>query len=68
MEEIKINTPFVRLDALLKLTGAVDTGGQAKVLIQMGKVLLNGQVCTMRGKKLFPGDEITYLERSFRVQ
>ncbi len=68
MEEIKITTSFIRLDAFLKLTGMVDTGGQAKVLIQMGKVSVNGQVCTMRGKKLFSGDEVTYLERSFRVQ
>lgn len=53
---IEIDTPFIRLDALLKFAGAVDTGGQAKVLIQGGKVQVNGMLCTQRGKKLVPGD------------
>lgn len=57
LEKIRIDTEFIRLDALLKLGGAVETGGQAKVLIQAGKVLVNGEVCTMRGKKLRPGDQ-----------
>ena len=55
-ETIKINTSFIRLDALLKFAGAVETGGEAKLLIQDGGVKVNGQVCTMRGKKLRPGD------------
>lgn len=53
---IAIETPFIRLDALLKLAGAVETGGQAKIRIQSGGVLVNGRPCTMRGKKLVPGD------------
>lgn len=53
---IPIDTPFIRLDALLKLAGAVETGGQAKVLIQGGQALVNGETCTMRGKKMRPGD------------
>lgn len=56
IEEIAIDSEFIRLDALLKLGGAVETGGQAKVFIQAGKVLVNGEVCTMRGKKMRPGD------------
>ena len=55
METIAITTEYIRLDACLKLTGLVDTGGQAKVLIQEGRVQVNGEVCTMRGKKLTPG-------------
>ena len=53
---VKIETPFIRLDALLKFAGAVETGGEAKLLIQDGEVKVNGEVCTMRGKKLSPGD------------
>lgn len=55
-EHIKIETPFIRLDALLKFAGAVETGGEAKLLIQEGGVKVNGQSCAMRGKKLYPGD------------
>lgn len=51
MESIEISTEFIRLDALLKLTGLVDTGGQAKFVIQNGEVSVNGETCTMRGKK-----------------
>ena len=53
---ITIDTEFIRLDSLLKLGGAVETGGQAKMLIQGGRVLVNGEVCTMRGKKMRDGD------------
>ena len=55
-EEIQIHTEFIKLQDLLKFAGAVGTGGQAKELIQAGQVLVNGEVCTMRGKKLRPGD------------
>jgi len=55
-EHIKINTEFIRLDALLKFSGAAGTGGEAKILIQDGGVRVNGDVCAMRGKKLRPGD------------
>lgn len=55
-EHIKINTEFIRLDALLKFAGLVETGGEAKLSIQNGEVTVNGEVCTMRGKKLRPGD------------
>ena len=56
MEKIYITTEYIRLDAALKLAGCVETGGQAKVLIQAGLVAVNGETCTMRGKKLRPGD------------
>lgn len=55
-ETIKITTEFIKLDALLKFSGAVMTGGDAKLIIQEGRVSVNGETCTMRGKKLRPGD------------
>lgn len=57
-ESITIHTPFIRLDAFLKLCSAVESGGQAKVLVQGGGVTVNGAVCTQRGKKLVPGDTV----------
>jgi ribosome-associated protein len=59
-EKIMINTEFIRFDSLLKLGGAVETGGQAKFAVQNGEVKVNGEVCTMRGKKLRPGDKAEY--------
>ena len=55
-EKVEISTEFIKLDSFLKFCGAAETGGQAKELVQGGKVLVNGEVCTMRGKKLRPGD------------
>ena len=57
-QKIKITTEFIKLDALLKFAGAVETGGEAKQVIQEGAVKVNGEVCTMRGKKLRPGDTV----------
>ena len=54
--EIKIRTEYIKLQDLLKFAGAVETGGDAKLIIQEGRVTVNGQVCTMRGRKLRPGD------------
>ena len=58
-QEIRIHTDYIRLDALLKLAGMADTGGAAKVLIQAGKVRVNGEICTQRGRKLRPGDRVS---------
>lgn len=58
VREIFITTEFIRLDSALKLADAVQSGGHAKIIIQDGEVKVNGEVCTMRGKKLHPGDEI----------
>ena len=60
IEKITINTPFIRLDSFLKLAGLVSTGGQAKILIGEGEVKVNGEVCLMRGKKLFGGEEVEF--------
>ena len=57
-EHIKINTECIKLDALLKFAGLVETGGEAKLAIQNGEVTVNGEPCAMRGKKLRPGDRV----------
>lgn len=57
--EVKIKTEFIKLQDLLKFAGAVETGGDAKLIIQEGRVTVNGEVCEMRGKKLRPGDIVT---------
>ena len=67
-ETVKIETPFIRLDALLKFAGAVETGGEAKLLIQDGGVKVNGEVCTQRGKKLVPGDRTELDGRIYLVE
>jgi ribosome-associated protein len=58
MQKILIHTDFIKLDALLKFAGLCETGGEAKELVQGGQVKLNGEVCTMRGKKCVPGDVV----------
>ena len=58
--EFTLQAEFIRLDDLLKLNGCVETGGQAKILIQGGGALVDGEVCTMRGKKL-RGGEVVYI-------
>ncbi len=68
VEKIKIETEFIRLDSFLKLSGMVDTGGQAKFLIQGGEVLVNRETCLMRGKKLRPGDTVSYAGKEFQVE
>lgn len=60
VEKIKIDSEFIRLQDLLKLSGAAYTGGMAKIVIQNGEVKVNGETCTMRGKKLRPGDFAEY--------
>lgn len=66
-EEVKLREgeEFIRLDSLLKMGGG--TGGMAKVAIQGGKVKVNGEICTMRGKKMRPGDSAEYLNTIFKV-
>ena len=51
---------YIRLDDLLKNVGVVNTGGHAKIIIQEGEVKVNGEICTMRGKKLRQGDTAEY--------
>ena len=67
-ERVKIETEFIKLQDLLKFAGAVETGGEAKLLIQEGEVRVNGEVCTERGKKLRPGDRAELDGRTFVVE
>ena len=57
-QRVAIATEFIKLDALLKFAGVTETGGEATEAIQAGEVKVNGAVCTMRGKKLRPGDRV----------
>lgn len=67
IQPVPITTEFIRLEALLKLADAVASGGMAKTLIQDGQVTVNGEVCTMRGKKLHPGDVVACLGGQYQV-
>ena len=67
-QTISITTEFIKLESLLKLANLVGSGGEAKVLIQDGQVSVNGQVCTMRGKKLRPGDVVSFAGQELQVQ
>lgn len=58
MTVVTIRTEYIKLDQFLKFTGMAATGGDAKELVATGQILVNGQACTMRGKKLRPGDRV----------
>ena len=60
MEKIKISGDFIKLDSLLKFSGLCETGGHAKMEILEGNVLVNGEVCTQRGRKIHAGDRVTF--------
>ena len=68
MDSILIHTEYIKLEALLKYAGLAETGGESKLLIQDGQVSVNGQVCTMRGKKLRGGDTVTLEGRTVLVR
>ncbi len=59
MTEIKVVPPFIKLEQFLKLADVADTGGMAKLMISDGIVEVNGEVCLMRGKKLYDGDKVS---------
>ena len=65
--EIPITTDFIKLESFLKFAGASETGGEAKNRIQNGEVTVDGQVCSMRGKKLTPGMEVSLDGSIYRV-
>ena len=58
MKTASIHTEFIKLDQLLKFTGICAAGSEAKSLILAGNVKVNGEVCTMRGKKIREGDSV----------
>lgn len=67
-ETVKIDTPFIKLQDLLKLCGLCDTGGMAKIVVQNGEVSVNGEVCTMRGKKLRTGDSVVFENTKITIE
>lgn len=67
MTNIPITTEFIKLQDLLKFANVVSSGGEAKIIIQEGEVLVNGEVCTQRGKKIRPGDTVTLGELTLTV-
>ena len=60
MRKIIIHTEFIKLQDLLKFANLVETGGMAKECVQGGEVAVNGEICTMRGKKIRPGDVVSF--------
>ena len=66
-ESIKIHGEFSRLDSLLKFAALTGTGGESKFVIQEGMVYVNGEICTMRGKKIRPGDQVVFGETELKV-
>ena len=67
-QRVSIRTEFIKLDSLLKYAGLTDTGGFAKELIQGGQVKVNGEICTMRGKKIRSGDVVEAGEDRLTVE
>ena len=63
---VAITTEFIKLEAAMKLANAL-SGGTAKNIIQDGLVLVNGEVCTMRGKKLYPGDRFSFMGSTYEI-
>ena len=66
-ETITIQGDFIKLDALMKFSALAESGGEAKQLIADGLVKVNGEVCLMRGKKLFPGDTVSFDGQTVKV-
>ena len=65
--EIPIHTEYIKLQDFLKYCNAVESGGMAKNFIVNEEVEVNGEICTQRGKKLHPGDVVTFLGNRWRV-
>ena len=67
VEEIPIHTEFIKLQDFMKFANIVESGGMAKNMILAEEVKVNGEVCTMRGKKLRPEDVVTFMGSSWKV-
>lgn len=68
MNTIEITTEYIKLQDLLKIAGLTYTGGEAKVMVQEGLVTVNGEVCTMRGRKIRPGDTVEFEGKTLEVR
>lgn len=67
METIVLRDEFIKLGQALKAGNLVSSGVEAKIVVQNGEVLVNGEICTMRGKKLYDGDQVTFQGNSIRI-
>ena len=67
MEKAEIKTDFIKIDSLLKFAGLTGTGGEAKYVISEGMVKVHGEVCTLRGKKIRPGDRVEFAGTEIEV-
>lgn len=67
-EKLSIKEEFIRLDSAMKLSNMAVTGGHAKIVIQNGEVKVNGEICTMRGKKLRKGDSVEFEENGIVIE
>ena len=67
MRTVTITTEFIKLQDLLKFENLVESGGMAKEIIQNGEVMVNGEICTMRGKKIRPGDDVLFEGEHYTV-
>lgn len=67
MIPVVISTEFIKLEAALKYANALESGGMAKTCIQNGEVAVNGEVCTMRGKKLYAGDTVSFTGNTYVI-
>ena len=66
-KKINITGEFIKLDALLKFSNLVSSGGEAKLAITNGMVFVNGEICLMRGKKIHPGDTVIFQNTTVEV-
>ena len=64
---VAITTEYIKLQDAMKYANIVYSGGEAKTLIQEGQVLVNGEVCTMRGKKLYNGDKFEFMGQTYLI-
>ncbi|MCR4740552.1 MAG: RNA-binding S4 domain-containing protein [Lachnospiraceae bacterium] len=68
METVKIKDEYIKLGQLLKLAGIAGSGLEAKILINEGKVKVNNETVTQRGKKIIPGDTVSFKDVTVRVE
>ena len=64
----EIKTEYIRLDQFLKFEGLTETGGSAKAVIAEGRIMVNGVICTQRGKKLYAGDRVEVPEMGLTIE
>lgn len=67
MKTIEITTEYIKLQDLLKFASLASTGGEAKIVVTEGEVTVNGETCTQRGKKIRPGDVVSYKGQELTV-